>query len=119
MTVVAAVKLDDAISTGETSCKSDRTHRRFGPGIHQPDLFNGWNELADQFRQFHLTSCRRAERSANLENFLEGAKNFRLAMSEKERPPRTDIVDVLIAIDIPYSRSFRSGHKHRFTANGS
>ena len=42
-----------------------------------------------------------------------------MRMAENRRPPRADVVDESIPVDVPDARAFGLAHKKRLAANGA
>ena len=117
MTVVTALELDDFATPGEAAGEADGTHRRFGAGADQSDLFQRRHQLPQQFGHFDFDFRRRAERQAAFSRLLYGAYHIGMGVTADQRPPGTDIVDVTVAVGVPYQRPFAALEKQRRTAH--
>src|SRR5262245_11630494 len=73
--------------------------------------------MRDQRRQIDFALCRSSERRTGFQNFLQRQQHFRLSMPEDQWPPRSDVINVLLSVDIPDSRTFAARDKQRFAAN--
>ena len=113
VTVIAAVELDDALAPGESARQTDRSHRGFGARIDETNLLDGRNKLANQFGEFDLALGRRTEGRSDSQNFLECGQHFGRAVTEQQRTPRADVIDVFLPsasqIREPSPRAMKSG----------
>ena len=55
---------------------------------------------ANQLGQFNFTLGRRAEAGANRQNLAQRIDDRRKAVTQDQRPPGEDIVDVFVAVDV-------------------
>ena len=117
VTMVAAIEFHNAIATRKSTRQTDRTQRRFSPGIDKPDLLNRGNEPRDQFRDFNLAFRWRAERCSDFKDLTQGLDDFWRTMPEDQRPPRTDIIDVFLPVGIPHVRTAATLDEERLAVN--
>ena len=90
----------------------------FGAGVHEAHHFNGWNGVDDQFGQLDFAAGGRAKAGAEFENSRERIDNWR-AMTEEQRAPGANVVDVFVAIDIEEMRAFAAEDEARSTAHAA
>ena len=99
--VIVAGELDDHVAAGEAAGQADRAHRGLGAGVDQPDLLDRRHGLDDQLGQFAFGLGRGAEAGAAARAAASSAATtagWRVA--QDHRPPRADVVDVAIAVDV-------------------
>ena len=98
--VVVARELDDHVAAGVSAGEPDRAHRRFGARVDQSDLLDRRHGLDDKLGQFAFGLGRRPEAGAARDRLLQRRDDGRMAMPEDHRPPRADVVEVAIAVDV-------------------
>ena len=113
MAMIAAGHLDDRLPAGEGSGQSDGTHHRLGPAADQPDLLDGSEGRDDSLTQFRLGHRGRPERGALVDGLVDRFDHSRMGMAQDHRAPRTDVIDVFVAIDVENVRSARVVDEHR------
>src|SRR5262245_42711213 len=109
MSVVATFKLQDHRSACEASGEPQRCHGAFSSGVGQTDLFNRRERLANEFRQLNLAFRWSAVTGARFQYLGQSLHHFWMAVSQNQRSPRTNVVDVLIAVDVEQMRSSAFG----------
>ena len=119
MAVVVAGELDDDIAAGEAAGQANGAHRRFGAAELTSRTFSidGTASMISS-REFAFGLGRRAEaRSARCDRFSIAATTAGWPMTEDHRPPRADVVDVAIAVDVvrdtPLRRARRRSARRR------
>ena len=119
VTVVVSRELDDPVAARRTPRQANRTHRRLGPGIHEPDFFDGRHGLGDHRRQFVLCFRWRAEACAMRGCLLDRLHNIGMRMPQNHRSPGSDVVEVTVAIDVEQVGSLPTADNDRFTSHGA
>src|SRR5262249_15250592 len=108
---------DNSISARETASHTDRRHRGFSSGTHKANLFNRRNDVADQFGKLDFTRGRSAEGSTDFQNVAQCVEDFRRAMTEDQRTPGSNVIDVPPATRIPDGRTIPAFDKWWFAAD--
>jgi hypothetical protein len=122
MAVVTALELDDHIAPGEAARQADRAHRSLGAGRHQAHHVHARHALHQQLGQFDLSLGWRAEGKALGRRLLHGSHRVGIGMTEDQRSPGTDVVEVGLAVGIPDPRALAARKKSRraaYRAKGS
>ena len=118
MAVIAAVKLDDGVSSRKSPGKPDCTHGRFGSGIHHADHLYGRNRIDDHFGKSDFKIGGRAKAGPSFQNRRDRFDNRRMPMPQDHGSPGTDIVDKGIAVFIINHAAVRMIYKKRLRAHG-
>jgi hypothetical protein len=71
----------------------------------------------DFFRHLDLGFGRRAERQAARGRILHRLHHVRMGVADDRRAPRTDVVDITLAVRIPEVRAFGAGDEARRAAH--
>lgn len=119
VTVVAAFELDDGIASGEAAGQPDRAHGGLGAGRYQAHHVHAGHPLHQQFGQLYFAFRRRPESKPLAGGLLHRAHGIGIGMTENQRPPGTDVVDVRLAIGIPDPGAFAVREKARCAAYGT
>ncbi len=98
--VVAARELDDRLAAGERARKPQRAHRRLGARGHEADELDARQRIADEPRELELERARRAEARTTADCVLQRGDHPWVRVAEDQRPPREDVVDVAIPVDV-------------------
>ena len=98
--MVATFELEDVVATREPAGNADGTHDRLGPRTDHPGDFHRGDEFADEFGHLNLASRGRAVGQPLIAGLLHRLQNLRMGMPQDARPPRADIIDVLVAVHI-------------------
>ena len=98
--MIVAGELDDHRPARESACQADRAGGGLGAGVDQPDLLDRRHGPDDQLGQFVFGQGRRAETRASMQSRLDGRHHGRVAVAEDHRPPRADVVDVAVAVEV-------------------
>jgi hypothetical protein len=72
---------------------------------------------ADFFGHLDLAFGRRAERQAARGRILHRLHHVRMGVADDRRAPRTDVVDITLAVRIPEVRAFGAGDEARRAAH--
>ena len=65
------------------------------------------HEFFNQLRQFDLFRVRRAEARARERRLADRFDDAFVGVPDDHRPPRTDVIDKFIAVDVPHFRALR------------
>ena len=117
--VVAAGELDDHVPSGEAAGQADGAHRRLGAGADQAHHLDRRHRLHNQLGKLRLPFGGSAEAGTAMQSFLDGPDHARMGMAEDERPPRTDVIEVTIAVDVVEIRPFAAGNEDRLAADAA
>ena len=119
MAVVVAGELDQLVAAGESPRQSHGAHRRLGAGAHHPHLLDARYGVDDQLGQPALRFGGRAVAGARLERCLDRGNHSRVPMAEDHRPPRADVVEVGVAVDVGELLPACARKEDRLTAHAS
>ena len=117
--VVAALELHDEIAPGETSCQTDRAHRRFGPARDEPDHLDRRHRARDPFGELDLELGRRAERGPARRRLPGSLDDLGSRVTEQQRAPRLHEVDVPVAVGVDHVGALAPNREPRGPAHGS
>src|SRR3954470_5227233 len=119
MPVIAAVELEDGISLRERASQSHRTHRRFGSTRDEPHHLDVGHTRPYQLRQPNFQSGWHAEARAVSHCLFECIEYDRRGVTEYERAPRQNEIDVFVAVHVPDPRAFSTFRNDRIAANAA
>ena len=117
MAVVAADEFDDLFSAREAAGGADGAHRRFRTGIDHAQFFDGRVDLANEFGQIGLDEGRCAVARAPFGGFLEGFDDAGMGVADDHGTPGSDVVDILVAVDVGDGTALGPGDKRRRAAD--
>ena len=117
--VVAAFEFHQQVASGMAARQADGAHGGLGTGRNQAHHLQRGREAAEDFRQFDFSGNRRAEGKAIGGNPLYGLDDFGVRVSQAQRPPRSDIIQILPPFHVGEARAFSLGEKTRRAANGT
>ena len=100
MAVIAALELDDLVSSGRAACQTDRAHDRLRSRIDHADHLDAGQHGDHLLRHFDLKAGRRAEGKAADHAVIHRLEDIGVAVPEDHRPPRADIVDIFQSVSI-------------------
>ena len=101
MAVVAALELDDLVTTREATCQTDGTHRRLRPRVHHAHtLYRGEELRANKLCHLDLTGITSPVARTLLQLTADSLLDGRVSVPEEQGPPGADVVDVFIPIDV-------------------
>ena len=75
-------------------------HGGFGPRTDQTHFVDGRNQFDDQFGHLVFSPCRRTETGSRPHGFQHGFGHGGVCVTENHGPPRPDVVQIPIAVDI-------------------
>ena len=119
MAVVTAGELDNAIAAGEAPGQADGRHRGLRAAIDHPKTLNAGHGLYHVLGQLAFALCRSAEGGSRLQRFLDCFDHGRVAVPQDHRPPRTDVVQITIAIDVGQRGTVALGEQNGVASNGA
>src|SRR6266851_4902107 len=119
MAVVATFEFDDLIASSESASEPNARHRGLSPAVDHSNLFDRGNPLADEFRHFNFEWIWNAKAHTARGGFAQGVNHHRRRVSQNCRAPCSDVIDVLIAIDIPDVCTFCTADKKWFATDGT
>ena len=117
--VIASLKLDDFIPAGESPRQPERRHGRFGSAVDHPHLFDRGNPAADQFCHFHFERIRNPEADAMRRGGADRFHDDGRSVAKNSRAPGPDVIDVLVAIDVPDFRAFGASDEEGLAAHSA
>ena len=117
MTVIAALELDDPVTTGETARQANGAHGGLGAGIDHAHQLHGGQLAAERIRHAGFYFCRCAKAKAFGGHFLYCADYFGVRMPGNHRAPRTDIVDITFVIGVIQAGALTTGEEHRIATH--
>ena len=119
MAVVAALELDDLVTARERASDSNGAHAGLGAGAHEAEHLDGRDGVDDQSRQTAFQLGGSAEARPPLGGALDRRYDPRVRVAQDQRPPRTDVVDVLASVGIVDARALAALDERRHAAHGS
>ena len=117
MSVIAAFELKDVVASREAAGDTDRAHHGLGAGTDHAAHFHRGDKLADEFRHLDLARGRGPVGESRVAGGLHRLKHLRMRMPEDAGSPRTDVVDVLVAVDVDKAVPVRTVDEPREAAN--
>jgi hypothetical protein len=117
--VVAALELHDGVAPGEAAGNAESGHRGLGAARDGAEHLDGRVEARDLLGEADLELRRSAEGGAVDGCGGDGANDVRVGVTEDERPPRADVVDVLRPIGAVEVRAFAARDEDGLAAYGA
>ena len=117
MTVVAAFKFDDQVTTGETSRQPDGAHGGLGARSYQPHLFQRRYECAHFLGYAHFFGSCCAVAQTCFQLFAESGQHRRVAMAEDQRSVSADIIHVAVIVAVYHVSAIATLDKQRITTH--
>ncbi len=115
--VVSADGLDDHLAPGRRPRQAQGAGDGLAPGRGHAQLLDGGHRLGDALGEPHLGLGGRAEGRAVGQGRRHGLEDLGRRVAEDRRPPRAEIVDVLVAVDVPQPRPAGAGDEDRVPAD--
>ncbi len=117
VSVIAALELDYLRASRKATRQPDRGHRRLGARTDQANLLHRRQAARNPFRhlQFQLRWCSEAQPARS--GILHGPDDFRMGVTQHQRPPGSHVVDVALAIGVPHIGAFAASNKYRRAAD--
>src|SRR5207302_4345921 len=100
MAVITAFELDDFCPSRESARGANSAHGRFCPAGYQPHLFARRDHGRDGFGHLHFDLCWGSESRSTLELAGDRLPDAWMSVSEYQRAPASDAVQVSIAVRI-------------------
>ena len=100
MTVVAARELDDGIASGGAAGETDRRHHRLGAGGNESNHFQVWNCRHYEIGQLYFLATRSAKAETGGSGRRHRLDDVGVGVAKNQRAPRTDVVDIAVAIGV-------------------
>src|SRR5262245_44580602 len=101
MPMIAAIELDDLVAPGEAASESNGGHRGLRAGIAHADFLNTWHPGTDKLRQAYLERVWNTKACTVFGRRPHRLNDFWRGMAQDSGAPGADIINVLIAVDIP------------------
>src|SRR4051812_46418337 len=105
MSVITAFEFHNVLAIRVRAREANRGHRCFRARADEADLLDRWHRLDDEFSKFGLKRSGSAEAGAVAGSNGDRFHHRRKRVTEDERSPRADIVDVLIGVGVPKIRT--------------
>src|SRR5262249_21581343 len=80
---------------------------------------DGGHGVDDELGELRLGLGGGAEGHAAAHRLLDGADDARVGVAEDQRPPRADVVEVLVAVEVVEVRPVAAGDEQRLAADGA
>ena len=119
MSVVTTGELDQNVATGEPSRHTNGAHGGFGSRVDHPHSFDRRDRIDHQFGELRFQFAWCTETGSLRKCSKDRVHDRRMPMSQDMRTPRSDVIDVSIAIDIEQVGSIGSIHHNGCTAHGT
>ena len=116
--VVAALELHDQVAAGRPARQPQRAHHGLGARVHEAHHLDRRQRLDDELGELGLGLRRRAERGAVGRRGLHGRDHGRVCAAEDQRAERSEVVDVLVAVDVGEQRARAARDHHGVAADG-
>src|SRR5437660_4687936 len=117
--MVAAIELDNLVAFGESASQTNGGHRRFRARIAHANFLDAWHERTDQFRHGDFEWVGYSETGAVLRCVLDCLDDFRMRMAQYRRSPGADVVNIIIAINVPDVCAFGFVDEKWLSSDGS
>ena len=115
--VIVAGHLDDLVAARDAARDPDGRHGRLGAGRDEPDLLDRRHGRGHGLGDLDLAHRRGAEARAQVQRLDDRRADPRMSMAQDHRPPRADVIDVLVTVDVVEVGPFGSGHERRLAAD--
>jgi hypothetical protein len=117
--VVAAFELDDQVPPGEAARHANGGHGGLGARVDQPDHFYRRDGVADGFGQLDFRLGGSPEAGADPERAFERREDLRMAVSQQQRSPGADVIDILVAVHVEDVGALAARDERRIAADGA
>ena len=98
--MVAADELHDLIAPRISARKAQCAHRRLRPRVHHADDLDGGIDGLHELCKLRFKERRRTVTRTAPHRLPEGGDDLRMRMTDDHRPPRANVVDVFVAVDV-------------------
>ena len=119
MTVVTAGEFHHLVTPGGTACQSQRAHGCLGATADKAHPFHGWDGPQNQLRQARFSFGGCPEAAALCQGFSHSPNHRRMTVTKDEWPPRTDVIEVAVAIEVKEPGPLAPVDKEGLTPNGT
>ena len=116
--MVASLKLNHGVASGEAARKADGGHCRLAAGVDDADALHRGHCGLQGFGEFALQLGGGAEAESGVGGGFDGGDDFGMRVSGDVGAPGVDIVDELVAVGVPQEGSFGAGDEERVAADG-
>ena len=117
--VVAAVELQHDLPPSETARQAERRHHRLGPGGDETYQIHRGEDAPHLLGKFDLFWAGRAEGGRLPRGNADSLDNFRMGVSEDQRPPAAHVVRIPPAVDGVEKRPLAPLKKERRSADSA
>ena len=117
--VVAALELDEQVTTGRGSRQAQRAHRGLGTRVDEAHHLDRTEARGDAIRQAQLAGGGRAERGSGVHGVVQGLTDLGVTVTQDQRAVREHHVDVLVAIHVPDEGAITSHDVRGRSTHGS
>mmetsp|Transcript_14458 Transcript_14458/g.28563 ORF Transcript_14458/g.28563 Transcript_14458/m.28563 type:complete len:393 (-) Transcript_14458:26-1204(-) len=117
VSVVATLKLDDLVTLRVSSHKAQHAHARLGSRVGETHHLHAGNSVDDHLCENVLIQRRRSKRRTLLERLHKSLVDLGDAVAADGRAPGSDVVDVLVAINVEHIRALDRVKHHRLAAD--
>jgi hypothetical protein len=117
--VVAARELDNLVATGDTAGKAEGAHGGLGATGDKANTLHGGNGIDDQPGQVGFGLGGGAKAAATGQGIDHRRLDQGMTMPQDHRPPGTDVVEVLLAIDVKKPGALRPLDEQGFASHGA
>ena len=117
--VVAALELHDERPARESPREAQGAHHGLRSRAHEAHLLDRGQAARDEFGHLELELGRRAEGKPPRGRGANVREHFRVRVAEDHRPPRPDVVDVAVAVDVDEPRALALAEEDGRSADGA
>ncbi len=111
--VIAAFEFDDAVAACEAAGEADGGHGGLGAAVDHADFLDGGDPGGDDLSHFDFERVGDTKGDAAFGGGLDGVDDGLGGMAEDGGAPGADVVDEVVAIDIPDVGAFGFGDEER------
>ena len=113
MPVIAALKLDYLVTSGEATGSPYRAHDRFRAGVNQAQHLHRRKVLPDKPGKLYLSLVAGSESKPAVARGLNSPGYLRDCVPEYIRSPGADVVDEFVSVLVVYFRALRTFDEQR------
>ena len=113
MAVIAAIELEENVAARRAPRHADGAHRRLGARADEAHHLHRRIRGRDHLGQVHLARRGRAVAGAAGHRRRHRLHDGPRGVTEDQRPPRADEVEIAPAVDVGEARALRAGHEER------
>ena len=118
MAVVGALELDDLVAPGERARQADGGHGGLGARVDKAHHLDRGHPFDHAPRKIQLERARCAVAGPARRGLLHRRHHSRVRVPEDERPPRKDVVDVAVTVDVDEIRALAALDEERLPTDG-